>query len=406
MRKVARFVVDTHCHITSLYQPGTQEGWELAEEEKWNGLSHEISCFDNSGLTLYDMDTYGVDMAILLPSIPGTTNDSQAKLVKKYPNKFRACCSDQATVLKAIRGEEKYSFKAGMKEVEDALKTGMFVGIGEFAPGSSAHHRQLEGYEGVVSFEQRFEEWAETCELAIKYDVPVIAHDQFIFTKEWTTFDMLAKVAQAYPEAKIIQSHGCVEEECVRGLDAVREAYQVIGAHKNIYMETGGWGVEQFRVAFDSGVTANQLMWGHDYGNVPQHIVTKRIQEYGPKVKELEYRDTFSMMCFNYEGWPAVPTYQPDFYGWGLRTIDRVGDFISQDEINMIMGGTAAKLYKLPVPFPRMFPEGRPDIFGDKAAESVPFLPNDQIQHPEDVKMVNAPCNMPAPNNAPVPEQD
>lgn len=394
MRNIARFVVDTHCHITTLYQPATQEGWDKVEAEEWSGLEYELDPFDNSALTLYDMDRYGVDMAILLPSIPGTTNESQAKLVKKYPHKFRACCCDQMTVLKAIRGEQQYTFEAAMKEVEDALKTGLFVGIGEFAPGSSAHHRQLPGFEGNVSFEQRLEEWAATCELAIKYDVPVIAHDQFIFKKDWKVVDMLARVSQMYPEAKIIQSHGAVEDENVRGMDAIRDMYEIVGSLDNVYMETGGWGVKQFEIAIEAGVTANQLMWGHDYGNVPQHIVTKKINKYGKKVKELEYRDTFSMMCFGYEDWPAVPTYQPDFYGWGMRTIDRVGDFLSQDEINMIMGGTAAKLYKLPVPHPRMFPEGRPDIFGDKCKESVPFLPDEQIVHPENVRMANAPYKL------------
>ncbi|MHA2940300.1 amidohydrolase family protein [Vibrio sp. RC27] len=394
MRNIARFVVDTHCHITSLYQPATQEGWDSVDNHEWNGLSQEIACFDNSPLTLYDMERYGVDMAVLLPSIPGTTNASQAKLVKRFPDKFRACCCDQEEVLKAIRGEKQYSFKDAMTEVETALKTNMFVGIGEFAPGSSAYHRQLPGFEGNVSFEKRFEEWCAIAELAIKYDVPVINHDQFIHFKDWKNVDMLRKVAETFPTLKLIQSHGCVEDENVRGMEAIREMYEIVGSIKNIYMETGGWGVEQFRIAFEAGVTANQLMWGHDYGNVPQHIVTKKIEQYGPKVKELEYRDTFSMMCFGYEGWPAVPTYQPDFYGWGMRTIDRVGDFITQDEINMIMGGTAAKLYKLPVPFPRMFPEGRPDIFGDKCAESVPFLPDDQIKYPEDVRMSNSSFNM------------
>jgi predicted TIM-barrel fold metal-dependent hydrolase len=391
MRNIARFVVDTHCHITSLYQPADQKGWDKVDAEEWNGLADEISIFDNSPLTLYDMDRYGVDMAVLLPSIIGTTNESQAKLVKKYPHKFRACCCDQDTVLKAYRGEIKYTIEEGLKEVETALKTGMFVGIGEFAPGSSAHHRQLPGFEGNAPFEKRYDEWCATCELAIKYDVPVLAHDQFIIRKDWKHYEMLAKVAQAYPQAKIVQTHGAVEEECVRGLDAVRDMYEVIGSLDNVIMETGGWGVEQFKVAFDCGITANKLMWGHDYGNVPQHIVTKSIEKYGPKVKELEYRNHIMMMCFGYEDWPAVPTYQPDLYGWGMRTIDRVGDFITQDEINMIMGGTAAKLYKLPVPYPRMFPEGRPDIFGDKAKESVPFLPDEQIQHPENIRMCSAP---------------
>lgn len=205
---------------------------------------------------------------------------------------------------------------------------------------------------------------------------------------------MLAAVSGLYPQAKTIQSHGAVEDENVRGMDAIRDMYEIVGSLDNVYMETGGWGVKQFEIAIEAGVTANQLMWGHDYGNVPQHIVTKKINNYGKKVKELEYRDTFSMMCFGYEVWPAVLTYQPDFYGWGMRTINLVGDFISQDEINMIMGGTAAKLYKMPVPYPRMFPEGRLDIFGDKCKESVPYLPDDQIQPPENVRMANAPYKL------------
>jgi hypothetical protein len=40
-------------------------------------------------------------------------------------------------------------------------------------------------------------------------------------------------------------------------------------------------------------------------------------------------------------------------------------------------------LYKLPVPYPRMFPEGRPDIFGDRAEESMPFIPREQIKYPD-----------------------
>ena len=60
-----------------------------------------------------------------------------------------------------------------------------------------------------------------------------------------------------------------------------------------------------------------------------------------------------------------------------------INAFYTQDEINLILGGTAARLYKLPVPHSRMFPEGRPDIFGERAAESVPFIPREQIQFPD-----------------------
>ena len=41
-RSIARLVVDTHCHITTLYQPGTEAGWEKVEREEWNGLQDEL----------------------------------------------------------------------------------------------------------------------------------------------------------------------------------------------------------------------------------------------------------------------------------------------------------------------------------------------------------------------------
>ena len=394
-RSIARFIVDTHCHITTLYQPGTKEGWEKAERGEWNGLQYELAPFDNCFLTMYDMDRYGVDMAVLLPSIPGTLNETQAKLVKRFPDRFRACCSDQKTILTAMRGGALWTFKAALMEIEDALKTGCFVGIGEFPPGMRAGSGLIPGLDGPVSFQRRVDEWAAICELGVKYDVPVLCHDQTLRSREggWTLTQLLAKISEMNPKAKIVQTHGAVEDERERGMDAIRDMYSVLAELDNVYMETGGWCEKQFEIAFDVGVTANKLMWGHDYGNVPQHIVRGNIEKFGPKIKPLEYRKTTSMMAFGYKGFPAVPTYQPDFYGWGLRTIDRVGDWLTQDEINLILGGTAAKLYKLPVPHSRMFPEGRPDIFGDKSEESIPFIPRNQIQYPdpEDLRMTSRP---------------
>jgi hypothetical protein len=236
------------------------------------------------------------------------------------------------------------------------------------------------------------------CELGIKYDVPVLCHDQFLWNRDggWTLTQLLAKISEMNPKAKIVQTHGCVEDEWTRGLDAIRDMYTVVAELDNVYMETGGWCEKQFEVAFDVGVSADHLMWGHDYGNVPQHIVRQNVDKYGPRPKALAYRKTMSLMMFGYKDWPAVPTYQPDFYGWGLRTVDRVGDWLTQDEINLIMGGTAARLYKLPVPHARMFPEGRPDIFGDRAADSIPFIPREQIKYPdpEGLRMSTKPCKI------------
>jgi hypothetical protein len=398
-RSIARFVVDTHCHITTLYQPATDEGWEKVEREEWDGLKGEVAPFDNCFLTMYDMDRYGVDMAVLLPSIIGTLNETQATLVKRFPDRFRACCSDQKTLLRAKRGEKPWSFKAALEEVEEALKTGWFVGIGEFAPGAYARTLRLPGAEGKATLDERVDEWAALCELGVKYDVPVLCHDFFLYAREgaWTTTQMLVKVSEMNPKAKIMLCHGHVDDEHVRGLDAIREMYTVMASLDNVYMETGGWGERQFEIAFEVGVTASRLTWGHDYGNVPQHIVRRGVEKWGPKMKELEYRNHMSTMMFGYKDWPAVPTYQPDFYGWGLRTVDRVGDWLTQDEINLILGGTAAKLYKLPVPYPRMFPEGRPDIFGDNWKESIPFIPREQIKYPdpEGLRLSSAPNKNP-----------
>jgi hypothetical protein len=83
--------------------------------------------------------------------------------------------------------------------------------------------------------------------------------------------------------------------------------------------------------------------------------------------------------------WPLTTSYQTDFWGWSLRQIRKIAswDLVTQDEINLILGGNAAKIFKLPVPHPRMFPEGRPDLWGIHWQKTVPFLPAEQIQNPD-----------------------
>ncbi len=34
------------------------------------------------------------------------------------------------------------------------------------------------------------------------------------------------------------------------------------------------------------------------------------------------------------------------------------------------------------VPYARMFPDGRPDLWGVKWRESIPFIPDEQIRNP------------------------
>jgi hypothetical protein len=368
----------------------------MREEGKWNGMIGEVEAYDNSALTLYDMDRFGVDMAVLLPSMAGTYNETQAKIMKTHPDRFRACCSDQMTMTKSMNGEiTNWNIQISLDEIESALKTGDYVGIGEFVPGLNLYRY---GCYPAPEFDQRVEEWDALCALAIKYDVPVHFHEYIMFYRLpktlWSHIALLETVAARHPKAKIVFNHGYKDPDldCDDPLQSMREVYSMVSGHSNIYMETGGWCEKNFELAFESGVRACNLMWGHDYGNVPQNIFRENIldRRYDGKIGLMtdtriwDYRKTDSQMGSQYKGVPTVPTYQADFYPWGMRTIDRVGDWLTQDEIDLIMGGTAARLYKLPVPYPRMFPEARPDIFGENWREEwYPFIPDEQIIHPE-----------------------
>ena len=112
------------------------------------------------------------------------------------------------------------------------------------------------------------------------------------------------------------------------------------------------------------------MLWGSDYGNVPQYIVAQPGKQ----------PSSFSTAM---KRWPPVPGYQVDWWGWGLHQIDRLRDYVTQDEINLILGGNAARLWKLPVPHARMFMEGRPDYSGIHWQETMPFIPEDQIINPD-----------------------
>ena len=176
------------------------------------------------------------------------------------------------------------------------------------------------------------------------------------------------------------------------GEEGMKELYCKIASLGNIYMETGGWSERQFEIALDEAeVSVARLMWGHDSGNVPQYLVRdKNLKKYGKAWGSIgikEGRRTDSVFGMNLNGFPVVPTYQPDFYAWGLRTINRISEWVTQDELSLILGGTAVKLYKLPIPYSRMFPEARPDIFGDDWEKSGPFIPDDQIDNPEPKKL-------------------
>ena len=363
MRYEARFVVETHAYLTTLYKPHGKKSMELEAKGLWSGLNGEVESFNNSALCLYDMDRYGVDMCILKPSVTGTTNEMQAELVDKYPDKFRAMCNDQNLKIKVWRGECEWTLEAALEEVDAALKTGKYVGIGESAPGSYVRHKKF-------TFRERLDEYRTFMDLAAKYDV-TMDWREYSMRYGWDPYHQLSQLSREYPDVTIIILHGGGHTD-----EGIKKACSAAGRAENIYLECGHWPAEYFEIALkDPNVGATQLIWGGTHGTHCQYITAHPGEKYQPP----------SYPTLGMRKWPLTTTYQTDFWGWSLRQINKIADWnlVTQDEINLILGGNAAKIFKLPVPFERMFPEGRPDLGGIHWKKSIPFIPKEQVQNPD-----------------------
>lgn len=352
--KIGRWVVDCHIHCgkTDAHAPHANPK---------HGIFAEVVPSDNSDWAIFDMDAYGIDMGILLPSFTGTTNDIYAEMVRKHPSRFRSCCMDTTQRIKCARGEAEWNIETAIKEIEDALKNNpdVFVGIGEFAPGSMGTIRKPQSYS------QRVEEWYAIAELAIKYDVVVHFHEYGIGqmsygVKPSESYDILAAVCSKYPKCKILLNHGGGQRE-----DEIREALRLAPSFANLYYETGYWKAEFYEMAIDdANIGCTRLIWGG--GDTGSRIwMHHRLR---PGAKYLNEHQIF----FNKSIWPApnkpkeLP-YQPDWYGWATHQIHRLKDLnlATQDQINLIVGGNAARIYNLPTPKPvkEMFAHGRPDLY-------------------------------------------
>lgn len=341
MRYAARYVVETHAHISTLYKPVE------TVNKNWQGAAEP---FDNSAMCLYDMERYGVDMCFIKPpSQLGPTNEFHAQMVANNPDKFRAFCTDQTQKLKVAMGEAQWDLDASAAEVDAALETGKFIGIGEFVPRDWDPRK-------VYGFVERLSEFRVFMDLARKHKVTIDYHE-FSGGHHWDHWKLLARLAGEYPDVPIIVCHaGYSASGYNEGDRELRKALQVAGGawrngKNNIYLETGTLPAELIRVILDDpNVGVTQLIWGGDYGS-RQYIVT-------PPGRDGATYATFMRK------WTLVAPYQVDWWGSSLHRIDKVRDFATQDEINLIMGGNAARLFDLPLPHDRMFMQGRPDIWG------------------------------------------
>jgi predicted TIM-barrel fold metal-dependent hydrolase len=351
--KIGRWVVDCHIHCGK-----TDEHAPHANPE--HGIFAEVIPSDNSDWALFDMDAYGIDMGILLPSFTGTTNELYAEIIQKHPDRFRSCVMDTTQRIKCARGEAKFDIKASLNEIEEALDKypDVFVGIGEFAPGSMGVIRK------PPSYEQRVEEWCAIAELAIKHDLVAHFHEYEFQSgmgiKPSEAYDVLGMVCARYPECKILINHGGGQRE-----EEIREALRLAGYYPNIYYETGYWKAEHYEIAInDANIGCKRLIWGG--GDTGSRIWMHHRLRPGAKYLN-EHQIFFNKMTWPSEKEPKELPYQPDWYGWPTHQIHRLKDLnlATQDQINLIVGGNAARIYNLPTPKPidEMFAHGRPDLY-------------------------------------------
>ena len=355
MRKLGRFVIDTHVHSQR-----HAAGSHLKDKKKETGKKGDfdyidlesqmaaITTFDNSPRLLYDMDCYGVDMCILQCAF-GMNNDLNLELVEKYPDKFRAMAFAKTTMDAILAGEKEWDMKDAIEELDALLATGKFCAIGEGAPAipESAVNALRHSY----SMSERMDELRLVMDLGRKHKVPVTMHTggpggypitHSRWPENWHPYWVMDLAAE-YPDVNIIFSHGGMQGGYIT--DLVEQCLNVASNFNNVYLETGLYWTDLYCEALRyPNVGPEKLVWGTDWGaSIPTQT---RIGQ---------YPQSFGMQVHN----QGIIRHQCDVMGWSLKQIERLD--ISQDDMNLILGGNALNIFKINYPLTRMF-KGLPNV--------------------------------------------
>ncbi|MCC6947280.1 MAG: amidohydrolase family protein [Bradyrhizobiaceae bacterium] len=348
--KIGRFVVDTHVHAQR-HAAGDRLRQRAATDNqndaRYTDLSHEMRhliAYDNSPRLKFDMETYGVDMCVLLPSF-GMTNEINLEIVRNDPDKFVAVCNAKKTVDKALAGEEPWSIEAACAELDGYLSTGNFIGIGEGCPGNPTRKT-------TIGQTERMDEIRVAMQLARKHKVPMQFHTGVVmgyplthcYWPETLNPMWLIDIATEFPDVPMVLNHGGMQGW--HSKKWVEDCLFLAAASDNVYLETGLWWTELYeRALVDPNIGPEKLMWGTDWGaSLPIHGQLR----HEPQTYAVQYRRQ------------GVVSHQVDMWGWSLKQLWRLD--IPQDDLNLILGGTAARVYKLPVPHTRLFKPVNPKL--------------------------------------------
>ncbi len=350
-RYAGRFVVDTHVHVQRASLKFKERGIKPSIKEMYSQVA-EVTWWDNSARCLYDMERYGIDACIIMCGglARGMDSDLDVKIAEQHPGRFAVLCYPTTFLKKCSRGEVKWSIEGALKETEQRLKTGKYKGIGQGLPITEswafewlwATKEEKKKAEFLTEAEA-LDRYRMFYDLAEKYEVVVAGapHEEKILDQ------LLAEYPEVPTVMQLVGRHegGDLQVLC-----------NIATRHKNLYLEMGQAPAEIYEIPLsDPNIGPSQIVHGTDWG-ASHHVYSQP----GRGLRGGSYTS-----CVDWIRKWGPPPYQTDYWGWSLHQIDRLRDTLTQDEINLILGGNAARIFKLDVPYTRLFPEeGRPDLWG------------------------------------------
>ncbi|WP_336365235.1 amidohydrolase family protein [Halalkalicoccus salilacus] len=306
----------------------------------------DVIVFDNSERLLEDMDTYNVDMCILLSAF-GMTNEINHQIIKHNPGKFVAAAAPVQTKKRALRGEEAWTWEAACEELDEWLSKDGFVMTGEGIRGDPTRKEPIE-------WSQRKDHIRQVFDVAADHNVPVRwhtgyvsgyggSHGLFDIFPDWRNPTLASQIKAEYPGVPLVFDHGGMQ-------GGWREKYvddvcQVAATHDNVYLEIGLYWKELMKKPLkDPNISIDQILWGTDWG-------ASMVQHSQPQESPPTYWEQIKNR--------GLPAHQVDYWGASLRQLLKYSleEDLTQDDLNLILGGNAVRLLDLEIPQDRIFSE-------------------------------------------------
>ena len=353
--KLGRFLVETHCHAqrhaARIQMDGDADYGELAKkmvtavpgDEATE--DDEVIVYDNSDRVLRDMDTYGVDMCVLLPGTFGFTNEMHAEMMDEHPEKFVAAAYPVQTMKAAQRGEEEWTAEAAAAEVDEWLEKDGFRMIGEGMPYDPTTEEPME-------WSERKDELREFFDVAAKHEVPIRWHTGYvsgyatglgIFDNfpDWSDPTLASQMKAEYPEVPIVFDHGGMQATWRE--HHVDQCCQVAASFDDVYLEIGLYWKDLLKKPMnDPNIGVDQLLWGTDWG---------------ASMPEISQPNEDPPFYWDQVADRGLPAHQVDFWGPSLRQLRKfaMDRDLPQEDLNLILGGNAVRLFDIEVEDDRMF---------------------------------------------------